>query len=72
MYKQFCDVCEKEIKRNYVGNRLKKKKIINRTNTEPNAAGCKTKIEIEVMVAVNGMWNEGTICEDCLMKVLKS
>lgn len=60
MYKMFCDCCGKEISHNFVGNRLKIKEIIN-----------KTDVEAEVMIAINGIWNGGHICPGCLAKVLK-
>ena len=52
----FCDVCEKEMPEGE-SNRLKVK------------AG---KINIEVMHALNGLWNGGHICHDCIRRAVKA
>ena len=59
MTKYFCDVCGKEVKgekRNCVALRYKPKL---------GGVGC------EVMVQVDGVWNSGCICLECLLKVLQ-
>lgn len=55
MIKRICDICKKEIERNCVGQRY---------------LPCLGKVSCEVMVAIEGTWNDGEICLDCLKKVL--
>jgi hypothetical protein len=55
--KYFCDVCGEETKRNYVSERL---------NPELGDG----KVKCEVIVAINGSWNGGVICETCLRATL--
>jgi hypothetical protein len=69
MLKMFCDCCGKEIKSNNVGGRVKKKKTINNTDVEIEVMVA-IDVEIEVMVAINGTWNDGHICDDCLIEIL--
>lgn len=54
-YKAFCDKCGKETKDNVVSNRL----VINMDHWT-----------VEIMVAHEGTWNQGVLCEDCLWKIL--
>jgi hypothetical protein len=58
MIKYFCDVCGEETKRNYVQERLK-------------PVFSNGKVECEVIVAINGTWNGGVICEECLRDALR-
>ena len=57
MIKRFCDICEKEIKRNYAQQRL--------TVT-------KGRIKVEVIVTVDSVANSGEICLDCLLETINS
>lgn len=56
MYKILCDICNKEIQRNYVDKRLKRSD--------------KYGFEIEVMVAYKKTWNDGDLCLNCLMEII--
>jgi hypothetical protein len=60
MWKDYCDLCRKELKRNCVKDRLKAK----------NTVGELT-VGFEIVVEVNGVSNQGAICEECLMKMVK-
>ena len=55
--KYLCDLCGKKIKRNYVTERL-------------NPGRLDEKIRCEVIVAINGAWNDGVFCENHLRKSL--
>ncbi len=54
----YCDICEREaierLKRNYVSDRAKIEK---------------DNVIIEVSIAVDGTWNSGFVCKDCLERV---
>lgn len=65
MTKTFCDVCEKELKKDYVSERLS-------YTDNPAIAdmGKGTGIMIEVEVGKNGTWNKGNICLGCLRQML--
>lgn len=56
MIKHFCDLCKKEVKRNYVSNRF-----------TPRLG----KHYIQVTVAIDGCNNDGAICKSCLDKIYK-
>ena len=56
-----CDFCDVETERNYVTERLK---------TLLDVGG--VTVECEVMVVINGHWNGGIICKECLRKALNS
>ena len=56
MVKYFCDVCETEVtKREYIVKRYR-----------PSLG----KVECEIMVRIDGIWNSGCICLKCLKEVL--
>jgi len=55
MIKRYCDVCGKEVERNYVAQRLRQEM---------------GRVVVEVMVAIDGIWNKGEICLGCLTDVL--
>lgn len=55
-YKAFCDRCEKETPRSFASQRLLVRM---------------GEWKIEVMVAYNGVWNSGVICEACLMQIIR-
>lgn len=57
MIKYFCDMCGKEVKRNYISERFHPKK---------------GNFKVEVMVAFDNTWNDGIICKDCLWDILKT
>ena len=59
MIKCYCDVCEIEVPRNYVSQRYKLKQ---------NISG--RKLEAEVMLCVDGVWNSGALCESCMRHLL--
>lgn len=52
--KHFCDVCDRQINRNYVSDRL----VVQRG---PFVA--------EVMVSKDGTSNTGELCKDCVMEM---
>lgn len=54
-YKAFCDKCGQEAERNVVSNRL----VISLDHWK-----------IEIMVAHEGTWNQGVLCERCLWAIL--
>jgi hypothetical protein len=56
----YCDSCGKSVERNVVSDRLK-----------GSAQVQGKKFEYEVMVAVEGTWNAGDLCEDCLIALIK-
>ena len=58
--KYFCDVCGEETERNYVSDRFKPELV----HEKGSVITCK------VMVAIDGTWNGGIICEKCLRDVL--
>lgn len=67
MTKHFCDVCGKQLKRNYVSDRHTPT-----LKVEPESFDEKrVKVTAQVTVAVNDVWNEGDICLHCLLRVLK-
>ncbi len=55
MIKEFCDVCGKEVKRNFVKDRLAKKY---------------GSVFVEFDVGTNHELNYGAICKDCLIKAI--
>lgn len=55
MIKMFCDVCGKEIERNFVIERLRIRL---------------KDVELEIIAGVDGVWNGGQLCKDCLMKAI--
>lgn len=61
--KHYCDGCGKEIDRSYVTDRFIPTLLINTT-------GSYVKVKAEVQLSVNGTWNRGDICRDCLLRVL--
>ena len=61
MIKIFCDRCGKETKENMVSQRL--------STVIQNKIGADCLLEI--MLGVNGVWNSGVICRDCLLEMLK-
>jgi len=50
MYKVFCDICGKDIT-NYAGSM---------------ATGKHGRLTVEIMIAIDGMWNGGHACEACI------
>ena len=56
MLKMFCDLCEKEIKRNYVSNRLRLKY---------------RKMVLEVVVGKEYSVNAGQLCKKCLLTIIE-
>ncbi|MEA1998138.1 MAG: hypothetical protein U9N61_02260 [Euryarchaeota archaeon] len=66
--KSFCDVCGKELGRNYVSDRLNVRYHYNKDNEDPERGNqC---ITCNVEVGVNNTWNKGEICKECLLKAL--
>jgi hypothetical protein len=55
MIKEYCDVCKKEIKRNYISERF---------------CAELGDMEIEIIVAYQHTWNNGHICKSCLLDVV--
>jgi len=60
MIKEFCDGCGKEIDRNYVDKRFTKELNLNGVS-----------FSAEVIVSRNGVSNQGDLCFDCLMRILR-
>ena len=58
MTKYYCDNCQMELLPNE-GNRIIREKITD-----------ECRIKIEIMVAVNGVWNSGTLCNRCILLVV--
>ena len=56
--KYYCDACGEIINRNYVSKRYLPSKYLNHKNTA-----------LEVLVCVDGTWNDGDICWSCLKLV---
>ncbi len=56
MMKEFCDGCRKEVFRNYISDRFE-------LNYETYS--------IRMILAYDGTWNGGSICNECLVKLLK-
>lgn len=61
MMKAYCDKCGKEVKRDYAGDRLKRR-----------LAKEGVTIQIEVIAGVNGTWNKGDVCLDCLLDAINN
>jgi len=59
--KYFCDLCDSPIRRNFVVNRYKPSL---RRGAKLN------KVNLEVIVTINGITNQGEICLDCLKFVI--
>jgi hypothetical protein len=55
MIREYCDMCDDEVKHNFVDKRLKR---------------TLKRASIEVLVAMDGTWNKGHICRDCLLDVI--
>jgi hypothetical protein len=60
MVKYYCDRCGKETTENKVSQRL--------TTTIQNPKG--GTIELSIILGINGVWNNGVICMDCLREIL--
>jgi hypothetical protein len=60
MTKYFCDICEREIGRNFVSKRLER---VGWHNDK--------KVQIQVTCGVGEQWNRGEICLDCLLEAIK-
>ena len=60
--KMYCDLCEKEVKRNFVHNRWK----IHAPITGQNDA------VIEIMAGTGGMINHGILCQSCIAEIIAS
>ncbi len=58
--KQFCDACNKELVSNCVDDRMTRVMTINGH-----------EIKAEVMVTIDGVTNNGELCQSCLSKVLE-
>lgn len=49
--KYFCDACGGEIPKDQTGRVVRKLE----------------RITVEVLVAVDGVWNDGNVCKDCIV-----
>lgn len=65
MTKHFCDVCEKELDRNFVSKRLKGSKHF----TGPDKKTCIVNVEVMFGVGV-GNTNGGEVCLDCMREAM--
>jgi hypothetical protein len=54
-----CDACKKEIKRNFVSERLNLRRTFDGV-----------KVQIQIMVSIDGEWNRGELCRSCLDNIL--
>ncbi len=61
---QRCDNCEDETDRCYVHDRYKPILFSNHPGENP------LRIQAEVMVAIDGAWNNGNLCKECLLILL--
>ena len=59
MTKFYCDLCGKEMK-----GRLLSKRGMNRIKRR------KGRVEVEVLVAVDRVWNGGSVCIPCVLDVV--
>jgi hypothetical protein len=57
MYKCHCDVCGKEITRNAAIDRIKRRKA---------------NVTVEVLVAYKDVWNQGEVCESCVIAIVSN
>jgi len=60
MIKHFCDVCKKEVERNFVNQRFKQTSLIRGT-----------RVGVEIIVGIDDVWNAGDICDACLGRFLR-
>lgn len=77
MIRRYCDVCEGEIKRNYVDERLTPAdahfgKPTQGINVGVLLAQGKPRVQFEVTVGVGPTWNKGDLCRDCLLSAIAS
>ena len=63
--KEFCDVCDKVVVRNYVSNRPTRKYSVSSPSRET------VNILIEIVSGVGNAWNAGTLCKKCLWRVVR-
>jgi len=63
MIKEFCDICGEETKKNYVSDRLAFSKSFPRTDRKA--------FNVEVILGVGNVWNQGCICKSCLQVLLR-
>jgi len=63
MIQRLCDVCGKVTDRNYVTERFKGIS----TYRDPTNRSEHVKVEVEIMVGINGTRNDGDICKGCLI-----
>ena len=59
MILEYCDMCGDKIKRNYVDDRLMKQ-----------LQQGKVMYHVEVMAGKDGCWNDGEICEKCVVNIV--
>lgn len=55
--RRFCDCCGVELTAN---------RVTNRVTREYSVTG-KPKVQVEVTAGVNGTWNGGELCTDCVV-----
>ncbi len=60
-----CDLCGRKRKRNYVTQRWKP--YMTRLGAKSDES---VRVEAEVIVAVNGVWDGGELCGDCLLDLV--
>jgi len=67
MIRHFCDICEKEIERNYVTDRFKESSVL-----PGKHSGRRVEVEIIVTIGINrpDAGDAGEICRDCLYRFL--
>jgi len=66
--RRFCDACGTEIQQNYVSDRL----TAERTFVRRDVWTKRTKVQVECMVTVNGVTNQGDLCRDCVIDTVVS
>lgn len=62
MIRFVCDACGEETEKNYVGHRPSSSDIY----LEGKSGFC-----LEIMSGVNGTWNSGELCKDCLFNLVR-
>lgn len=60
MIKRYCDVCGKEVDRSVSSDRFRPSDVVGGV-----------RVDCEIMVSINGVWNAGDLCVDCLKAIVE-
>lgn len=60
MIRRYCDACGREVERSVSKDRFR-----------PSTQVGGTVIDCEIMVAINGTWNAGDLCVECLKQTIE-